>query len=165
MRTSEDTISPFVVEAYDERREHMNHFLDSGKPPLTYWPIVDRCTLKYFVALVNGEELIVQMEILIKHFAFLEVLVFDCDRTARFKVITNKQREILEVRDRVVLSLLASLYESLGRDLRDPEWSIKLGISRQHVMLGNKNHNPSYYLPFKAPVNAIPEIHDKLYKL
>ena len=160
-----ETISPLVMGIYDERREHMNHFLDSGRPPLSYWPSVGRCTLKYYVATVNGEDLIVQIEILIKHFAFLEVLVFDCDRSARFKVITDKKREILEVRDRLALSLLSSLYESLGRDLRDPEWSIKLGISRQHVMLGSKNHNPSYYLPFKAPVNAISQTHNKLYKL
>lgn len=129
-----ETISPLVMEVFNDRRESIREFQETDGPPLDYWPTVDKCSINYFVVAVNDLDMIAQVRVSIKHFHYREVLNFDADRTAFLKVYRdNNETEIMEVRDSGVLSLLASTYEALSRDLIDPEWDIRLKVSRRSI--------------------------------
>lgn len=116
------------------RRDSMEGHLLYHKP-LEYWNKV-RAVLISHLAITNETEVLVELEIWIGQ----EKLFYSADRSAYLKV--DGQTE--GIRDRSMLSILASTYEALSRELYDPEWTFFTKSHKRRKMLkreARRGHN------------------------
>lgn len=99
-------------------------------PPVTYWDKVQAVLISHLVVL-NGHTNLVELEVRIGR----ETLLYSADRSGYLKA----GGVVEDIRDRSMLTILASTYEALSQELVDPEWVFRTNsYKRRKLQRPNK---------------------------
>ncbi|MFO7923679.1 MAG: hypothetical protein R6U58_08310 [Bacteroidales bacterium] len=118
-----------ISQAHKQRMESMEGHLLYHKPA-TYWDQVQAILISHLVIL-NSHENLAELEVRIGS----ERLYYSVDRTALLSVGGRTE----PVRDRSMLSILASTFEALTRELFDPEWQLFTKSHKRRKMLKTRS--------------------------
>jgi len=129
-----------VNELYLDRARDAAIYLEGGGSPAHYWDRY-RSALVFHVVGLNDQDVIATLECRIKHRGFQEWLVFGADRAGEIRLKRQNETELREIRDSGILSIMASTYEGLSRELRDPEWTLRVKTPKQKKQVRRVNQN------------------------
>lgn len=118
-----------ISAAHKERMESMEQHLQYRKP-LEYWNEVAAVLISH-LAITNETEILAELEVRIGR----ETLLYSADRSGYLKA----GGVVEDIRDRSMLTILASTYEALSQELVDPEWVFRTNsYKRRKLQRPNK---------------------------
>lgn len=123
-------LTPQIDQAYSARVADARAHLAAGKDPLGYWATLPRCGVVIFSTTLNEYPLLTEIIISTGSGGTKQYIVFSCDNTALFKLISPQQTEIRELTDTSLLYLIRTLFAAIGANLMGSE--VNLSIPRTH---------------------------------